>query len=478
MQFNSLAFVVFLALVLPLYFGLGRAQRLREQNILLLVASYFFYGYWDWRFLGLLALSTVVDYAVGLALAQRMEQMQVRRGPRSLFLISLVVNLGLLAVFKYFDFFVGSAATLLQGLGFEANLPLLKIVVPVGISFYTFQTIAYTYSVYRGETPATRDFIAFAVYVAYFPQLVAGPIERARKLLPQIQQPRHITADKFRSGSLLVLQGLFKKIAIADAVAGYVDAVFADPTATSSTTLLLGVYMFALQIYGDFSGYTDIARGISRLMGIELILNFRQPYLAANITDFWRRWHISLSTWLREHLYIPLGGNRHGTFNTYRNLMITMLLGGLWHGRTWNFVIWGGLHGLYLALHKFWCARSGRPDDAPLAPFRHLIGVLVTFHLVCFAWIFFRAEGLDTAWAVIQGLADLDLRLTDHIPLTALLLLLLALVLDYLCVSRDRQTPVDAETPLFVRGLVYGSAVVMMILANSSGDVPFIYFQF
>jgi D-alanyl-lipoteichoic acid acyltransferase DltB (MBOAT superfamily) len=488
MQFNSLAFVVFMTAVLPLYLALGRPRHLRLQNGLLLVASYAFYGYWDWRFLGLLALSTVVDYAIALMMTRSRERSGASRPPRWLLLASLGVNLGILGFFKYYNFFVASAAAALQGLGLEANLPLLKLVLPVGISFYTFQTIAYTYSVYKGEVPATRDFVAFAVYVAYFPQLVAGPIERASRLLPQIECPRQLSWRKASSGGQLVLQGLFKKIAIADAAAVYVEVVFDDPAAASSLTLLLGIYMFALQIYGDFSGYTDIARGVSRILGIELILNFRQPYLAASITDFWRRWHISLSTWLREHLYIPLGGNRRGMLITYRNLMLTMLLGGLWHGAGWTFVIWGGLHGVYLAGHRLWtargaarsAARSAPPDHRAGAPtsLHQVAGILLTFHLVCFAWIFFRAKDLDTAWQVIAGLAAGDGSLSPLVPVSCMGLMLQMAIVDYACVRGARQVPLSPEAPLFGRSLIYGSAVALMILANTTGEVPFIYFQF
>jgi D-alanyl-lipoteichoic acid acyltransferase DltB (MBOAT superfamily) len=483
-QFNSLAFAAFIAVVLSLYFVAGLRGHVRTQNVLLLASSYFFYGWWDWRFLGLLAVSTVVDYAVGIGIANHVERTQSRRGPKGLLLVSLFVNLTILGVFKYFDFFVNSAGALLSQFGLEPNLPLLNVILPVGISFYTFQTIAYTYSVYKGDTPATRDFVSFAVYVAYFPQLVAGPIERAQRLLPQIQSPRHTSAEQFKTGCQLILLGLFKKIAIADAVAGHVQEVYSDPGACSSSTLLMGTYLFAMQIYGDFSGYTDIARGVSRVMGIELILNFRQPYLASNITDFWRRWHISLSTWLKEHLYIPLGGNRHGTAKTYRNLMLTMLLGGLWHGAGWNFVIWGGLHGLYLAVHKLWMSATSRTVDAASGVLRKLIGGLVTFHLVCLAWIFFRAANekeqgpLRVAWQVIEGIGKCEFKPTDQVPWTAMLLIPVALMIDYLSASRNRQLPLDARTPLFFRGLVYGSAVVMILLANSSGDVPFIYFRF
>ena len=396
---------------------------------------------------------------------------------RMLLIVSVATNLSILGIFKYWDFFIVSASEALEGLGLQANMPLLEVVLPVGISFYTFQTIAYTYSVYRRQVEAARDFVAFAVYVAYFPQLVAGPIESARRLLPQILAPRVMTRAKFGSGIELVILGLFKKIAIADAAAAHVEAIFNDPGSASSGSLLLGVYMFALQIYGDFSGYTDIARGVSRCLGIELIVNFRQPYLAANITDFWRRWHISLSSWLREHLYIPLGGNRHGTWLTYRNLMLTMLLGGLWHGAGWNFVIWGGLHGGYLAAHKLCLSRRAGAEVDGGGPLRRLVGVVVTFHLVCFAWIFFRADTVEAAWQVMAGIAAFNSELAQVVPLTSLGLVALTLAVDFACLAR-RDGGSLLPRSVFARSLVCGTAIVLMVLANSPGDVPFIYFQF
>ncbi|MCB9888676.1 MAG: MBOAT family protein [Planctomycetes bacterium] len=515
MQFNSLAFVAFLAVVLPLYFGpewaglrwlprLCRRQprvsrllsfafglrgalrpiyrrRLVLQNAMLVAASYVFYAWWDVRFVSLLLASTLCDYWIALWMDSR----RVRLGPavsnKGPLRLSLVINLGLLGVFKYHDFFVANLAALLETCGLHPNLPLLGIVVPVGISFYTFQTIAYSYSVYRGDIPAERSLPQFALYVAYFPQLVAGPIENAQRLLPQIAAPRRVSWGAFCSGCSLVLQGLFKKIAIADAAAKYVDVVFAAPEKASSSTLMLGTYMFALQIYGDFCGYTDIARGVSRAMGIELMVNFRQPYLATNITDFWRRWHISLSSWLRDHLYIPLGGNRHGALQTYRNLMLTMLLGGLWHGAKWTFVVWGGLHGVYLALHKLWTGRGAvatAPATARPSWGRQVVGALFTFHLVCIAWVFFRANDLETAWQILSGIVAFDMAPSGQVPMSSLGLLAIALAVDLACARRGEQTPIGEGIPTFYRWLLYGSAIVMMLIADTPGNVPFLYFQF
>ncbi len=345
MLFNSTTFWFFFAIVFSTYAVLSR----RWQNGLLLVASYVFYGWWDYRFLVLMLASTVFDYVVGLKLATNSFPTARRRWITA----SLVGNLGLLGCFKYFNFFLDSTRSVLELMGFHADLWTLSIILPAGISFYTFQSLSYTIDIYRGHIQPARNFWDFALSVSFFPHLVAGPIQRADSLLRQIERPRSMTWDGWCEGSALVLIGLFKKMAIADMLAPLVERTFSRPEQCSSLILLFGVYCFAVQIYADFSGYTDIARGVARFMGFELMINFNQPYFAADITDFWRRWHISLSTWLRDYLYISLGGNRHGTLRTYRNLMLTMVLGGLWHGAAWTFVVWGALHGLYLAAHKF-----------------------------------------------------------------------------------------------------------------------------
>lgn len=345
MFFNSFEYAVFLPVVLVLYWTVLR----KRQNSLLLVASYFFYAAWDWRFLGLLMLSTIVDFCVGRTLGTRNEAATRKR----LVGLSLAINLGVLGFFKYFNFFAESFADFMGRFGLAPDTPTLKVILPVGISFYTFQTLAYTIDVYRRKKEPEQNLLDFAVYVAFFPQLVAGPIERAQRLLPQIKTPRtSINYEQIRSGLFLILLGLVRKVVIADSLAPIVNEAFRTADSAGAVTLMVGIVAFALQIYGDFAGYSDIARGSSRLLGIELMENFNQPYLSRNITHFWRTWHISLSTWLRDYLYIPLGGNRKGVSKTYRNLMLTMLLGGLWHGAAWTFVVWGGLHGLYLVVHR------------------------------------------------------------------------------------------------------------------------------
>jgi len=477
MLFNSWVFVLFLLIVIPLYFSLRQPW----QNRLLLAASYVFYGSWDYRFLSLLATSTVVDYICAL----RIQGAAHRRQRLPFLLMSLVVNLGLLGFFKYFNFFVASTAGLLEALGFQAHTPILNVILPVGISFYTFQTMAYTIDVYRGKETATRDFSSFALYVSYFPQLVAGPIERPSHLLPQIQSPRRVTNWHVQTALQLILMGYFKKVFVADSVAPLVDRCFSDPSSGGSLTLLLGLYLFAIQIYGDFAGYTDIARGVSRLLGINLSVNFQQPYLSANITEFWRRWHISLSSWLRDYLYIPLGGNRRGRVRTYWNLMLTMLLGGLWHGAGWTFVIWGGLHGLYLSVHKMLSGGrkiglSERPQTG--GAWAVWAGqVILTFHLVCLTWIFFRAPALPGAMDYLRGIVALSGDSYGTLREYGVYCLVYGgaiLGLDLLRWWSGQELPFTPACPTWVRGLAYATMIFLLSFVGAADAAPFIYFQF
>jgi alginate O-acetyltransferase complex protein AlgI len=470
MFFNSFEFALFFPAVLILYWTVPR----RWQNPLLLVASYVFYGAWDWRFLGLLLLSTVTDYFVAL----RLEREQARAQRRRLLGVSLAINLGVLAFFKYFDFFVGSAAGVLNSLGLNADHTTLRIVLPVGISFYTFQSLAYAIDVYREKAPTEHRFATFALYVAYFPQLVAGPIERSQRLIPQLSRSRsHPTYEQIRSGAFLILLGLFKKIAIADALAPYVDRAFSNAATAGWLELLIGVYAFAIQIYGDFSGYSDIARGCSRLLGIELMINFDQPYLSRNVTNFWRTWHISLSSWLRDYLYIPLGGNRKGASVTYRNLIVTMLLGGLWHGAGWTFVAWGGLHGLYVAAHRRFRTTAQKGATDPLEP-RDIVPAFLTFQLVCLAWIFFRAETFGHAFDVLTGILTLRPGAPD---LAALALLVIGgsivLRIDLLQRNAGSHTVAVGWKPV-ARGATYALLLLGIVVFSGPQRIPFIYFQF
>ncbi|HRX87557.1 MAG TPA: MBOAT family protein, partial [Phycisphaerae bacterium] len=414
MLFNSFQFAAFFVAIYALY--CLTLRRVRVQNVLLLIASYFFYGCWDWRFLALIALSTVIDYVVGGLLDRRSGEgtgayAYGSRARQVLLATSVVANLGILGVFKYYDFFAAQAGTLLAGIGLPWEPRFLHVILPVGISFYTFQTLSYTIDVYRDEIRACGSFVDFATFVAFFPQLVAGPIVRARDFLPQVRAPRHLDAAQFGEGGYLVLWGLFKKVVIAGNLATLVDGVFsAAPGAYSGGAVVVAVYAFAVQIYCDFSGYTDIARGCAKMMGFELMLNFNLPYFARNPADFWRRWHISLSTWLRDYLYIPLGGNRKGPRRTLINLALTMLLGGLWHGAAWTFVLWGAYQGGLLIVHRLAMPALNRWTQFKSQPVRaawNALVIVVFFQFVCVGWLIFRAESVgqiaDMAGAVLGG---------------------------------------------------------------------------
>jgi len=395
MLFNSLQFGIFFIIVFTLYLALKH----RLQNRLLLVASYVFYGCWDWRFLSLIWISTIIDYVCGLKLDQSQNQHLRKR----FLMISIVANLGMLGVFKYFNFFADSFRDLASTVGWQVDPVTLSVVLPVGISFYTFQTMSYTIDVYRREMKATNQFWDYALYVAFFPQLVAGPIERAKRLLPQVLSPRKLEWEKIKSGLVLFGWGLFKKVVIADNMARIVNAVYSQGEGVAGSHVWIATYAFAVQIYADFSGYSDMARGLAKMLGFDLMVNFNLPYFAKNPSDFWRRWHISLSTWLRDYLYIPLGGNRKGRFKTSLNMMITMVLGGLWHGAAWTFVIWGFLHGLMLGVHR-WAQGISLfkvPDNNVVWS---VIRIFVMFQLVCLGWLFFRAESLSQAILFIQAL--------------------------------------------------------------------------
>ena len=388
MLFNSYVFWAFLAAVLAAY----RVLPHRGQNALLLVASYVFYGAWDWRFLSLIWLSTAVDYVA----AQRVHDAQRPATRRAWLTASMVTNLGLLGVFKYYGFFAEEAAGLLALFGLEPNLPTLHVVLPVGISFYTFQTMSYTIDVYRREAAPSRDLLDFALYVCFFPQLVAGPIERFGRLMPQVTTPRVVDGACFREGLYHVLIGLVKKVAIADNLAPVTNAIFATPAdQLSGPECVVGVYAFAMQVYGDFSGYSSIAQGVAKWLGFDLMFNFRMPYFAVSPSDFWRRWHVSLSQWLRDYLYIPLGGNRGGAAATYRNLMLTMTLGGLWHGAATTFVAWGAYQGLVLCLYRPF-ERKLQGVVAASAAARVLAAVAM-FHVGCVGWLLFRASSIEQA---------------------------------------------------------------------------------
>jgi alginate O-acetyltransferase complex protein AlgI len=470
MTFNSLQYALFLPVVLLIYWQLRR----RGQNWLLLAASYLFYGAFDWRFLGLLMISTGTDYTVGRLL----EVTDAERKRRTIFCVSLAVNLGILGFFKYFNFFVGDGARFLHHLGVNLSPPVLRILLPVGISFYTFHGMSYTFDVYRRHIRPTHSLLSFAVFVAFFPQLVAGPIGRAHLQLPQFERDRvRPDGQATREALFLILMGLFKKVAIADMLATYANTAFRQPGQLSWISLLVGVWAFAFQIYGDFSGYSDIARGSAFLLGVSLPENFNQPYLSRNVTEFWRRWHISLSTWLRDYLYVPLGGNRGSKWATYRNLLLTMLIGGLWHGAAGTFVVWGGLHGLYLAGERRFTRAAEADYRRPWRP-RDLVGTFVTFQLVCLAWVFFRSPSLSAGWRYLTDIGHLQAGRVDTDAITMLALAVAAAMFIDFVQQRTRDHTVVLRWTPAVRGVVYGTMVVAVVVFSGGTPVPFIYFRF
>ena len=473
MLFNSLHFVWFFLVVYVLY----RLLPHRPQNWLLLAASYYFYAAWDWRFLGLLVGSTVVDYTCALLIDRQTDQARRKR----LMWISILFNLTLLGFFKYFNFFADNLHLLFGALGWQVDFVTVRVLLPIGISFYTFVTMSYVIDVYRREIPATRNFVDFAVFVAYFPHLVAGPILRATSLLPQIHNPRLISAAQLRDGAWLIAWGYFLKVFVADNLAPLANHVFEPGGSPTGVNVLLGVYAFAFQIYGDFAGYSNIARGTSKLMGIELIENFRFPYLVRSPQEFWRHWHISLSSWLRDYLYIPLGGNRGTPAQTRRNLMITMVLGGLWHGAAWTFVLWGvyqgALLGVYRTLEGITGARKWLLGDSPAA---RLLGWAVMFHLTCFGWLIFRAMSLSQLGSMTAALA------TNFAPTSAdfnglvvpLALYLTPLLLVHALEARANDVLVVRRLPVGLRYSVYAATAYLIVLFGNFGGADFIYFQF
>src|SRR5579862_7716504 len=465
MLFDTPIFFAFLCLVVVCYWCLG----FRNQNRFLLVASYFFYGWWDWRFLCLMIASTVIDYFIAIKIADT-EDPRVRR---TLLILSLAINFSILGFFKYFNFFAESAFTALSAVKIKASLPFLKIILPPGISFYTFQEVAYIVDVYYERLPPSRSFVDYGLFITLFPHLIAGPIQRPSQLLPQVQQPRRWDSAQVFDGMGLILEGLFRKCVIADNCALIANAAFGGAFGRPTIpVLLLGTYAFAWQIYGDFSGYSSIARGCAQLMGFHFMVNFRQPYLADSIQDFWRRWHISLSTWLRDYLYIPLGGNRHGERQTYRNLMLTMLLGGLWHGANWTFLVWGGLHGGGLAVERK-LTRGAEPWKVPMWLKRILI-----FHFVCLAWVFFRAQSLGAAWEMLRGLAHWGWR--PEFPAAFLFLAIFSIPLFLLDLALEKSGDEYLLASATVQWRVaFGLACALVIAFLGANQAnAFIYFQF
>lgn len=478
MFFNSLEFAVFFPVVVGLY--LLTPQRWRW--VLLLAASYYFYAAWKAEYLILILASTLIDYVVAL----RMEKAASDRARKSWLVASLFSNLGILFSFKYFNFFSESTRVLLNQFNIFYDAPAFDVLLPVGISFYTFQTLSYTIDVYRKQRPAERHLGIFALYVAFFPQLVAGPIERSGRLLPQFFRKVEMTYERTVDGLRLMLWGFFKKLVIADRVAAYVNIVYGSPDEHTGITVLLATYFFAFQIFCDFSGYSDIAIGTARILGYDLMDNFKRPYFSKSIAEFWRRWHISLSTWFRDYLYFPLGGNRVVKWRWYYNLFLVFLISGLWHGANWTFVVWGGLHGAYLISgivtldfrNRIW-SRIRLPGRV-----RRLSAIVTTFHLVTFAWIFFRADSIATAFKLIHNLFVFN---NFHVLVGSfgsyeLLLSLSAIaILEIVHVMERRENfrMVLDRAPTVVRwGLYYAMTMSILLFGVINQKQAFIYFQF
>jgi len=484
MLFNSFEFFLFLPVVFCLYWFVFK-KSLKIQNILLLVASYVFYGWWDYRFLSLILFSTLVDYWVG----RQLEASEDDKRRKWLLVVSLVVNLGLLGVFKYYNFFLESWIDAWSMVGVTMHASTLKIILPVGISFYTFQTLSYSIDVYRKKLKATTDFVSFAAYVSFFPQLVAGPIERATNLLPQFYKARVFSYKHASSGMRLILYGLFKKMVIADNFAPFVDDIFRNYDTYSGPVLVFGAVLFAVQIYTDFSGYSDIAIGVARLFGFNLMYNFKQPYFSRNIGEFWRRWHISLSTWFRDYLYIPLGGSRGSRMMQLRNVLIIFLVSGFWHGANWTFIIWGAIHALLFIPLLFFEQNRKYTDNIAegqiLPSFREGIAIVTTFALTTFAWIFFRAENVSQSFSYIQHMfmnltvMEFSTKMTYLEDIKVLLVILVGfIVLEWFGRDRDNFVNGFLERNLILRYALYFIMVFLIIISFKNTNTSFIYFQF
>lgn len=469
MLFPTVDFGLFFTLVFAVSWFLIKLPASRKH--FLLIASYVFYGWWDWRFCGLLALNAVINYSAALFVSNAENE----RGRKIWVGVAVVLNLAILAIFKYLNWFMQSLSDILIAIGLERDVPLFDLILPVGISFFTFQGISYVVDVYRNKIEAEKSPFEVALYISFFPQLVAGPIVRAAEFMPQLKKPPVLTSAMASLGLVLILVGVFKKMIVANYLATlYVDNIFFDPAGQTSLDLLLGVYGYAIQIYCDFSGYSDIAIGVAALLGYRFNVNFNQPYRASSLQDFWRRWHISLSSWLRDYLYIPLGGNRGGVVKTYRNLLLTMLLGGIWHGAAWTFVIWGLIHGGVLAVER--AVSGGRELATGFAS--RLIGVLVTFHIVCLAWIFFRSETLEGALAYIAGLGALTREFSTVTPFI-FTLIAVTMALQFAPADMiDRAAKLMERAGFVGRTMVFVAGLLIIQWVAPSDVAPFIYFQF
>ncbi len=449
----------------------------KTKNIFLLVVSYIFYGYWDWRFCLLLTTTTLIDYFVGRQLFTTTNDVKRKR----LLIFSLIVNLSILGFFKYFNFFVESFEDMCSVFGGSVDFLHLNIILPVGLSFYTFHNISYIVDVYNKKIEPTDNIVDFGLFVVFFPQLVAGPLGRATTLLPQISRDLKPTSLQIQQGIVLIISGLFRKVMIGDTTGRFVDYIFSDLGNYKSFEILCGLVLFTIQIYADFSGYSHVARGTSKLFGVELMKNFEQPYLSRNITEFWSRWHISLSTWLRDYLYIPLGGNKKGKVRTYFNLFLTMVLGGLWHGASWNFVIYGGLHGIYLSIHKIILGKKHVVrEKIQKINFATIIGILFTFILVIFSRIFFRSTSWDSTQLIFSKLIHWESSENAawfiYTTLTYLVILFALDIMEY--TTGKHAFLMEVKSKPFRFGILAGLFVFTLFFMFQIKTTPFVYFKF
>ena len=481
MLFNSISFAIFLPIVFFLYWFITN-KNLKLQNILLLVASYYFYACWDWRFMFLLMFSTFLDYYTGLKIEENKKQ-----NLRKFWLwLSVGINLGFLGFFKYYNFFAESFAEMLQNFGLQVNPWTLKVILPVGISFYTFHGLSYVLDIYFKRIKAERNFVEYAVFVSFFPLLVAGPIERATHLLPQIKVKREFSYEKAVDGMRQILWGLFKKMVIADNCAVFANQIFANSATASGSELVLGALFFTFQIYGDFSGYSDIALGTARLFGIDLLRNFAFPYFSRDIAEFWRRWHISLSSWFRDYLYIPLGGSKGGNWMRIRNTFAIFLVSGFWHGANWTFIIWGFLNALFIMPSIILKTNRNNLEivamNKLIPSLRDVFNILLTFSLTVFAWIFFRAESVHHAIEYIVGIFNASLFTIPDVKTAAYAtLILIAFFMLIEWIGREHQFALQdflVKKPRFIRWLFYGFIILLIGLFLQTHETPFIYFQF
>ncbi len=478
MLFNSIDFAIFLPIVFILYWFVA-AKNLKLQNNLLFVASYFFYACWDWRFMFLLMFSTLLDYYTGL----KMQAAENKKGKQFWFWLSVIVNLGFLGVFKYYNFFAESFAESVSHIGWQVSPLMIQVILPVGISFYTFHGLSYVIDIYNSKIKAERNFVDYAVFVSFFPLLVAGPIERATHLLPQIKKARTFDYAKAVDGLRQILWGLFKKIVIADKCAEFANQIFNNSADMSGSTLVLGAIFFTFQIYCDFSGYSDIALGTARLLGIELLRNFAFPYFSRDIAEFWRRWHISLSSWFKDYLYIPLGGSKGGNWMRIRNTFIIFVVSGFWHGANWTFLAWGFLNALFIMPSIIMKTNRNNLEIVAkgrlLPTLKELFQIVVTFGLAVFAWIFFRAENISHAFSFISGIFSSSLFSIPEIkPISLFFILIVFVLIEWL--GREGQyaiSQINLVENKILRWSIYIVICVSIFLFQGKQQ-EFIYFQF